>query len=116
MFWNELATPDVQSIQGLGSIGQRKAHPPKDNPEKQVSLCGRSGRRGADSVRMTDARISRGMPDVEEAHVEAGREKRAWPVGSGRRIAGAASKPIRTSSTLDDPATAQLGKPGQRGW
>jgi hypothetical protein len=35
--------------------------------------------------------ISRGVPDVEGAHLEAVREKRAWAVGSGCGIAGAAS-------------------------
>jgi hypothetical protein len=33
------ASPDVESNQGLGSPGQRKAHPPKDTLTKQFNLA-----------------------------------------------------------------------------
>jgi hypothetical protein len=45
----------------------------------------------APNIKGRSLSISRGMPGVKEAHVDAVRVKRAWTADVGRRIAGTVS-------------------------
>ena len=54
-------------ISGLGSTGQRKAHPPKESLKSKYHW---SGFWPAVLVPDSVPGISRGMPDVEGAHLE----------------------------------------------